>query len=132
MNHNSVPQNIQNYHWTGSIVFLQEKKIRYFDSYHSDNLIILEKIFEQLNFEHLQNLGSELVRSDWELTCSVDHATQKNAYDCEVFTLVLAEMVSRRCLNFDFTQDQMSNYRKKIGYEIINGALLDEKLCADY
>jgi hypothetical protein len=92
----------------------------------------LEKIFEQLNFEHLQNFGSELVRSDWELTWSVDNLTQKNACDCVVFTLVLAEMVSRRCLYFDFTQDQMSHNKKKIGYEIINGALLDEKLCADY
>ena len=69
-----------------------------------------------------------MVRPDWELTCSVDNSTQKNACDCGVFTLDLAEMVSRRCLNFDFTQDQMSHYRNKIGYEIITGALLDGKV----
>ena len=45
---------------------------------------------------------------------------------------IIAENISRRCLNFDLQTKEVNSYREKIAYEIIAGNLFEQKLCADF
>ena len=46
--------------------------------------------------------------------------------------LIVAEIISRRSLKFNFETKEIKSYRERMAFEIIAGKLLDEKLCADY
>jgi hypothetical protein len=52
--------------------------------------------------------------------------------DCGCHALIIAENISRRCLNFDFQTKKINSYREKIAYEIIAGKLFEQKLCEDF
>ena len=127
-----IPHNINNSHWTISVVFLKRKEILYYDSYHAENLNILEKIFTSLDLENVAAFGVELYRPDWKLNCVMNTSLQRNGVDCGCHALIIAENISRRCLNFDFQTKEINSYREKIAYEIIAGNLFEQKLCADF
>jgi Ulp1 family protease len=111
---------------------LKRKKILYYDSYHAENLNILEKIFTSLDLENVAAFGVELYRPDWKLNCVMNTPLQRNGVDCGCHALIIAENISRRCLNFDFQTKEINSYREKIAYEIIAGNLFEQKLCADF
>ena len=108
------------------------KEILYYDSYHAENLNILEKIFTSLDLENVAAFGVELYRPDWKLNCVMNTSLQINGEDCDCHALIIAENISRRCLNFDFQTKEIIRYREKIAYEIIAGNLFEQKLCADF
>ena len=112
--------------------FLKRKEILYYDSYHAENLNILEKIFTSLDLENVAAFGVELYRPDWKLNCVMNTPLQRNGVDCGCHALIIAENISRRCLNFDFQTKEINSYREKIAYEIIAGNLFEQKLCADF
>ena len=113
-------------------VFLKRKEILYYDSYHAENLNILEKIFTSLDLENVAAFGVELYRPDWKLNCVMNTSLQRNGVDCGCHALIIAENISRRCLNFDFQTKEINSYREKIAYEIIAGNLFEQKLRADF
>jgi hypothetical protein len=51
---------------------------------------------------------------------------------CGCHALIIAENISRRSFNFDFQTKEINSYREKMTFEIINGKLFEQKLCADF
>ena len=73
--------------------FLKERK------YHAENLNILGKILTILNWENFAAFGIELNRPGWKLNCVISTSLQRNGVDCGCHALIIAENISRRCLN---------------------------------
>jgi len=90
------PINIDNMHWTSAIIFMESKKIQYFDSidrskverllgvslkqYLKDERTKLEGLLQYLKDEHKAKKGRELDVSEWELVpCTSDTPRQENS-----------------------------------------------------
>ena len=90
------PINIDNMHWTSAIIFMESKKIQYFDSidrskvkrllgvslkqYLKDEQSKLEGLLQYLKDEHKAKKGKELDVSEWELvSCTSDTPRQRNS-----------------------------------------------------
>ena len=95
-------------------------------------LEIRKIIFISLDLENVAAFWVELYRPDWKLNCVMNTPLQRNGVDCGCHALIIAENISRRCLNFDFQTKEINSYREKIAYEIIAGNLFEQKLCADF
>jgi Ulp1 family protease len=73
-----------------------------------------------------------IYRPEWKLDSAIITPLQTNGVDCGCHALIVAENISRRSLNFDFQTKEINSYREKMAFEIIDGKLLDQKLCADF
>jgi len=89
------PINLDNLHWTSAIIFMESKKIQYFDSidrskvekllgvslkrYLKDERTKLEGLLQYLKDEHKAKNGKELDVSEWKLVpCTSDTPRQGN------------------------------------------------------
>ena len=73
------PINIDNMHWTSAIIFMESKKIQYFDSMGDTEMSKLEGLLQYLKDEHKAKKGTELDVSEWKLVkCTLDTPRQRN------------------------------------------------------
>ncbi|ORZ11035.1 hypothetical protein BCR41DRAFT_357393 [Lobosporangium transversale] len=90
-------------------------------------------VFSTFFYKTLSENGYEKVRRwtkkkpfdfhGWENDCPKDIPTQKNGFDCGVFTCTFIEFKSRGQDQLDFSQRNMDYLRKKIALSIINKSL---------
>ncbi|XP_017885786.1 sentrin-specific protease 1-like [Ceratina calcarata] len=110
-------------HWCMSIIDFRDKTIRYYDSMGGDNQKCLASLRNYLEAESLDKKGKPFDTRDWKLVNVKDIPQQMNGSDCGVFSCMFAEFI---CANrkITFAQEDMSYFRKKMVYEILNSKIL--------
>ena len=119
-------------HWTSCVIDFSKRSISFYDSMSTTNGLPFCKILlEYLDSEHKDKKESPLpYKSEWSLYGETECPQQQNGSDCGVFTICIAENVSRSHLaastqGWNFSQKDMKLVRKKIALEILNGQLFD-------
>eukprot|EP00986_Skeletonema_menzelii_P001411 scaffold376_cov137-Skeletonema_menzelii.AAC.8 len=73
------PINLDNMHWTSACIFMEEKKIQYFDSLGGSERGKLKGLLQYLKDEWKAKKGGEMDVSEWKLVgCQEDTPRQKN------------------------------------------------------
>ncbi|KAL7490585.1 hypothetical protein ACHAWT_000151, partial [Skeletonema menzelii] len=110
------PINVRSNHWTLIVVFMEEKRIQYYDSYYSmdkgEGDKYLKGILEYLKDEHERQFKSDMHTSEWRLVpCTEDTPQQtkynkENGHDCGVFACLFADFIAMDCAPiFDFDEE---------------------------
>jgi sentrin-specific protease 1 len=116
-----IPVNVSNTHWTCAVIFVQEKKIQYFDSMGGDGTYYLKALLEYIKDEwKSMNKGQELPNlAEWKLVgTTIDTPRQENGFDCGVFTCMFADFLSMGYA-FSFKQEHITQCRERIALSIL-------------
>lgn len=119
-----IPINIENIHWTCAAIYMQARKIEYYDSLKGDGMVYMTAILKYIQDEWMRTNQSELPHlEEWTMT-TVTCPEQHNNFDCGVFVCFYA-----RCLGLGlpllFEQQDITLYgRQYIGISILKGVLL--------
>ena len=121
------PININQSHWACAVIYMQEKRIQYYDSMGSGGSKYLSALMTYLEDEWADKKSGDLPdKENWTILNSVDGVPlQHNGCDCAVFTLMYADFLSLdRPLSFD--QNYITNgCREHIASSILNGAIIE-------
>ena len=91
-----VPCNCSNMHWTCLCVYVQERRIVYYDSMNGSGRHFLNGMMRYIEDEHAAKMGGPLPnKDDWVLEEDSSCPQQRNGCDCGVFTCMAAECLSR-------------------------------------
>ena len=120
--------NVNGAHWTCAVIFMQKKKIQYFDSMSGSGTNYVQGLFQYLQDEWKAKKGGEMPDLDqWELVYGHegdDIPQQHNGYDCGVFTCMFADFLSvDRPLSFN--QTHINQCRDRIALSILNGRAIE-------
>jgi len=118
-----IPINLDNLHWTSAVIFMEEKKIQYFDSMGATHMIKLRALLQYLKDEYKAKKGGELNPKEWTLVgCSNSTPRQGNGFDCGVFTCLFGYFVvlKRGSGNFTFDPKLSNHMREWIAHVILN------------
>ena len=122
-----IPINVRNTHWTLGVIFMEEKEIRYYDSYLKkfNERNILEAIWQWLFDEVSIKKGISLNKSEWKIWPVPETPQQINGYDCGVFTIMCADflMDNISIRESTYSQANMEFFRQKILNDILRGEL---------
>ena len=109
-------------HWCLAAVNVAEKTMTYFDSLKNDNSVCLQVLQQYLTQEsHAQH--SEFHPAMWHSSHQKDIPAQMNSFDCGVFVCTYALHLAEN-IAFDFTQDDMSDIRKFIAFQLLSKKLV--------
>lgn len=73
------PINLNNIHWTSAVIFMEEKKIQYYDSLGGTDWVKLQGLLDYLKDEWKAKKGSDMDVSEWKLLgCQDDTPRQLN------------------------------------------------------
>jgi len=74
------PINLDNMHWTSAVIFMEEKRIQYYDSLGGTDMSKLEGLLQYVKDEFkAKNDGKEMDAAEWELVgCTRDTPRQRN------------------------------------------------------
>jgi len=116
------PINQGNQHWVCAVIFMQAKRIQFYDSMGGRGESYLQDLFRYLQDEHLDKKKCPLPDLDeWKLvTCTPDTPRQKNCFDCGVFTCMFCDFLSKDC-DLVFGQEHVTQCRQRIALAILNG-----------
>lgn len=116
------PINQGRMHWVCAVVFMQEKRIQFYDSMGADGMEYLESLFQYIQDEHKAKHGGPLPDiDDWKLVpCTEDTPRQGNGFDCGVFLCTFADFVSMG-YPLTFSQQHINKCRKRIALSILRG-----------
>ncbi len=118
------PVNISNLHWCMSVIHVQAKEVRYYDSMGGKGTTYLLALKRWLQDEHSAKQGCNWDDTGWVVIPSTsDVPRQKNGNDCGVFAITFASFLSEG-LPLDFSQENMAALRAKYAWEILNSKLL--------
>ena len=122
-------------HFTCAVIYMQDKRIMYYDSYLNTSRTrtscshkkdrqesILKALFQYLKDEHLHKHSVELPDQNlWNLQSLCDAPQQDNTEDCGIFVCLYCELILHD-LDLTFTQDQIKkgNWRKKMILSILS------------
>lgn len=101
-----LPCNINMMHWTCVVIYMQEKRIQFYDSMGGDGKHYTNGLMRYLKDEWASKKGGELPDLDkWTIVGTEPEVPrQRNGYDCGVFTCMFADFLSMdRPLTFDQT-----------------------------
>ncbi|KAL7554597.1 hypothetical protein ACHAWF_018229 [Thalassiosira exigua] len=119
------PINLDNMHWTSAVIFVEEKRIQYYDSMGGTDRRKLEGLLRYLQDEHKAKKGTEMDVSEWELVgCAPDTPRQWNGFDCGVFTCMFCDFISKDC-PLVFTQDHIDQCRERIALSIMKSCAVE-------
>ena len=117
------PININNSHWSLTIVFIMLKKIVYFDSLHRNGEIYVDSLMQWIIDEGYNRYKKIINKEDWKLMYkNTACPKQGNDNDCGVFTILCANYNSDN-LELTYNQDQMNFFRIRLAINIIHGNL---------
>jgi sentrin-specific protease 1 len=124
MNKVYFPVNISNTHWTLLVIYVQQKRIHYYDSMSGSGRRYLEGALRWLVDEALYKKSiRDYDVSDWTLVDREPHVPQQiNGFDCGVFTIMCADFLSDT-LPLNYSQEDVSFFRRKIAADILRGSL---------
>lgn len=118
-----VPVNLSNTHWCLAVIFMQEKRIQYYDSMDGGGMKCLSILLRYLHDEMQHKKKSEFDGSEWKLVPSTPETPQQhNGSDCGVFTCIFADYISRN-QPLDFSQRDMAYHRHRMVLHIVEGCL---------
>lgn len=118
--------NVGGSHWTCAVVYMEEKRIQYYDSLGGDGYGYTSGLMRYLKDEWASKKGGELPDADkWEIVGTVESVPhQQNGYDCGVFTCMFADFLSLdRPLSFN--QMHINQCRERIALSILNGIAIE-------
>lgn len=119
------PVNIRNTHWCLAVIYMQEKKIQYFDSLVGTGREYLVALRQYIADEHQDKKKSALDISDWELVSSDRQVVpqQGNGADCGCFASAFAYLLSEDLPINYISQADMPAFRQRLVYSIVKKAL---------
>ena len=118
-----IPINPGQSHWTLVAINMADKTIVYYDSMGGRDQALLYTVLEYLKQEHRDKKKCELDSDMWTLSHAVNIPQQENFYDCGLFMLKYAQCLARG-QPFNFSQDNMDDFRRRSIWEIINKTLM--------
>ncbi|KAF2071588.1 hypothetical protein CYY_007097 [Polysphondylium violaceum] len=112
-------------HWCCAVINFKEKLIQYYDSLLGDNPACLSKLRRYLQDEMKNRKKEGIINLDeFRDVTDKDIPTQNNGYDCGVFMCKFAEFSSRGA-KLNFTQKDITQYRRRMALEILNKQTFD-------
>ena len=118
-----IPCHVSSNHWTLAVVDFNKKTITYYDSMGGKDYGLLCRITSYLHQESWNKRKLKFDLPGWKISCLEKRSPQQtNNYDCGVFAMVTAELISRK-KKISFSQDDIQAYRKQIYSEFFNGKL---------
>ena len=123
------PCNVANEHWCCVVIFMEEKRIQFYDSRlgYADGMYYMKGLMQYLKDEWRAKKQGNLPDADkWVLVNSKDLPQQENTYDCGVFICMFADFLSLERKPF-LNQEQITNHRwrEKIALSIIKGVAIN-------
>ncbi|KAL7518398.1 hypothetical protein ACHAWX_003230 [Stephanocyclus meneghinianus] len=119
------PINLDNMHWTSAVIFMEEKKIQYYDSLGGTDRTKLEGLLQYVKDEWKVKKGEEMDASAWRLVgCTPDTPRQLNGYDCGVFTCMFSDFISQDCPLL-FSQKHVNQCRERIALSIMKNCAIE-------
>jgi Ulp1 family protease len=116
-----IPIHIDNCHWTLAIVYIQEKKICYFDSFGTWRKDLTEALLKWVIQEAKVKKNLVINPNEWRFPTGKEKVPkQYNGCDCGVFTILFAYFKSDD-LPLDFDHSEIDSYRFKITNAILRG-----------
>ena len=121
-----IPINLDNMHWTTAVIYMEEKRIQYYDSMGGTDEAKLKGLFQYVQDEYMaKNGGQEMDVSGWVLVpCTSDTPQQTDAFNCGAFACSICDNISQGC-GFLFNQSNMDEYRKRIILSIIKNCAIE-------
>jgi len=88
--------NVDGSHWTCAVIFMEEKRIQYYDSMGSDGHAYTTGLMRYLKDEWAAKKGGEIPDADkWRIVGAVDGVPQQQkGFDCGVFACMFADFLS--------------------------------------
>jgi Ulp1 family protease len=121
-----------NSHWSLIKIFTRTKKVRHFDSSsklksYNERAQRIYKFIENIIRIDLAELNIKFVPSEWVFRLATNVPQQSNNYDCGPFICLYSKILSydMKINPSQFTNDYISNYRKRILIEITDSSLSD-------
>lgn len=98
------PINLDNMHWTSAVIYMEEKRIQYYDSLGGTDRTKLDGLLSYLKDEYRIKKGGELDVDEWTLvSCTGDTPRQKNGknvyFICLWYCISCSRMPSLNILN---------------------------------
>jgi sentrin-specific protease 1 len=121
-----IPVNIGNAHWACLVIFIQERRIQFFDSLGGDGMYYMDAAMQYLKDEwKSKNPGQELPHlSEWKkVKTTIETPKQQNGFDCGVFTCMFADFLSMG-YPLSFTQEHITQCRERIALSILQGCAI--------
>ncbi len=117
-----IPVNLSNTHWTMMIIFMQQKKICYYDSMSGSGMRHMRHVLQWIK-DDIQDKRKEVIdTNEWKLIDVANVPQQCNGYDCGMFSIFCADYVSDD-LPLLYSQEDMVMNRLKVGAAILRGHL---------
>lgn len=110
-------------HWCLAVIDLQRAVIEYYDSMGGDNDECLTALYHWIQDESLDKRKIPFNMDGWTTVNRKDIPQQHNGSDCGMFACRFAEYITRRA-RINFTQKDMSYFRQRTMYEILEKTLL--------
>jgi sentrin-specific protease 1 len=127
-----IPINIGQSHWTLIVIYIESKKICYFDSYgHTEEQRYLTASHDFLRDEWEKNYGGVKFEDTWEIVGSPDwlpqqHSNKQNNTCCGVFVCAFADLLTDDIPLTNFSINEVPHFRNKICLNILH-----KKICYD-
>ena len=114
------PINLYNMHWTSDVIYIEEKRIQYYDSMGGTDRAKLKGLLEYVKDEYkVKNGGQEMDVSEWELvSCTADTPQQRNGFECGVFTCMFCDFISK-VRSLVFNQSHIDQCRDQVALSIM-------------
>jgi hypothetical protein len=116
------PVNPGESHWACVIVFVQTRKIQYYDSYSQPGKRFIDGVHEYLKEHHLQTRKRELPGEWTKQDGTAIRQLQFNAFDCGLFCCSFVEFLLKD-KPLTFTEADMERRRKHIALAILNAGI---------
>ena len=121
------PVNEGNVHWVSAVIFMEEKKLQWFDSMGGTDMYRLNGLLRYLKDEwNAKKKGQgEFNEDEWELVrCTADTPRQSNGYDCGVFTCMICDFISKD-QPLLFNQSHIHQCRDRIALSIMKNCAIE-------
>ena len=113
-----IPINQNNQHWTCVVVSVQEKCIRYYDSFGLFNREITTKIGSYLAHEHYDKKSIDLDVTQWTQERGMTTRQQFNGTDCGIFVSMYCDFLANGD-DLAFTEEDMNRCRARMALSIL-------------
>ena len=119
-----IPTNINNYHWSMTVVNFPLHEIHYYDSMNGNGKKYTDVLIKWLACESMFRKQIELDIKEWKIISQEPHVPQQtgNGTECGVFTMMCADFLLDD-IPLLYNLGQMDFFRKKITADILRNSI---------